>query len=104
MAKDSSIVWTYLVFYAKLYFFALFSGLKGFQTQSVSQLLFRLGPRNLAVDSSNYRTNLVFMNQQLYDPSLEIFSIGGFFRILWVMVGEGLRAQLGQGTAEVHLA
>ena len=48
------------------------------------------------------------MIQQLYDPSLEIVSFGGLF---WIFMGnlkqlvkEGVKAQLGQGTAEVHLA
>ena len=46
-------------------------------------------------------THLIFGQIWFYEQTLEIFSIGGF---LWVMVGEVLRAQLGQGTAEVHLA
>ena len=51
---------------------------RGSPAQLVSWLLFKLGPRNLAVYSSNV---WCFKIQQLYDPSLEIVSYGSFFRI-----------------------
>ena len=78
MALDSSNVWTYLVFYDPTltiaFFMAFFRFSRGFTGQPVSLSL----------------------------------SFGGLF---WIFMGnlkqlvkEGVKAQLGQGTAEVHLA